>query len=300
MAFKKFVKKLKKNFSFKELTLPEAKVLAMLTVIYADEKTDMHREMGLLKAFCVFDSSLIDIDIATYIEHFNQYKENRDSLFKKLAESIHDRDEKMDLLSSAYLLASIDGSISKAEKQILHRLGNTLRMSLEDINTVEEHSEFITRTLNESHRIDKIPSAASSANLSPGEAKVLAILAVIYADEKQEVERELSILEAMFSFDREGNEVDLASIQAQFQEYQSNPGSLFEAFSNLEMEHEKRTELLSSAYVIADIDGQTSPQETAVLERLASAFRLNQEDTQKAQAHSQTLISTMKELRLLS
>ncbi|MBF0277982.1 MAG: TerB family tellurite resistance protein [SAR324 cluster bacterium] len=297
MYLKKIVKQFKQSFLSEELSLPEAKILAMLAVIYSDEKVDMSREMGLLEALCAFDHRLAGFEPSKYIQQFREYENNLDDLFEKLAESIHARDDKMDLLSSAYLLASIDGYISKEETQILHRLGNTLRMTLEDINTVTEHSEYVTNTLRSSHRVGEGHQETKSNRVSLPEAKILAMLAVINSDEKKEVNRELSLLAALCSFDAD---LDLELIHVRFQEFQNNLDHLLEILSDLKIEKTARIDLLSSAFLLAGIDGEISNKETEILERLAGVFDLTQDDILTAKSRSHSLIDTMKELRVLS
>ncbi len=297
--FKQF-KQFKQNVFSKELTFPEAKVLAMVAVIYSDEKTDLKREMGLLEALCAFDKRLFGMDIPSYIQGFQSYQNNLDTLFGKLEESIDIRDDKMDLLSSAYLLASIDGSVSKEETQILNRLGTSLRLTLEDINTVKEHTEHITKTLSTNHRIGGGKQTVDSDQISLAEAKILAMLAVIHSDGKQEDGRELSLLATLCSFGNESGDLDLEFIQKRFQEYQNNLDPLLHILSDLKIEQEAQIDLLSSAFLLAGIDSDISKEEARTLVRLSEAFNLNDEAIETAKNRAQALIDTMKELRVLS
>ncbi len=300
MGIKGILQKVKERFWTSTMDVAEAKILAMLSVIYSDDKNDIEREIGLLKALCSFDARLIDINLENQIEEFKQYGGNLDHLFNNLAEAILGRDDRIDLLSSAYLLASIDGHISKEETQLLHRLANTLRMTLEEINTVREHSQYIADTLNANHIAEEGSTDSSEVSLPLNEAKVLAMLSVIRSDHKTATNREMGLLTALCSFDKRLIAVDLKTAQEHFERYQNNLDALFLLLSETVLERSGRLELLSSAFLLARIDGQISYAEQQVLDRLAKALHMTSEDIESIESHSQTLVDTMKELRVLA
>ena len=148
-AFKNLVGRVKEQFASPELSLADAKVLAMLAVIYADQKTSTARELGLLHALCSFDQRLVGLDLETAKKRFDTYGGDLHLLFDKLAESILEPSARMDIYASAFLLASIDGVVSGEELQMLDRLNKTLRMTLEETQMVHEHSRFVIDTLKE-------------------------------------------------------------------------------------------------------------------------------------------------------
>ncbi|MBF0286752.1 MAG: TerB family tellurite resistance protein [SAR324 cluster bacterium] len=300
MFFKKMVDRFKENVLAPELTFSDAKVLAMLAVIHSDEKDEMKREMGLMEALCAFDQRLAGIAIPDYVKQFTEYGKDLDFLFEKLEDSMLSRDDKMDLLASVYLLASIDGYISKEETQILHRLAKTLRMTLEDIQTVEEHSKYITDTLNKYHLLDHETVESSSTEISLSKARILAMLAVIHSDEKSDVSRELGLMRALYSFDRSGEKLDFQEIQSSFEEYANNMDRLFQVLLTSITEKSAKFDVFSSAFLLAAIDGDISDREIQFMDRLADTLNLTDDEVVKIRHHSHSLIATMKELRILS
>ena len=85
-----------------------------------------------------------------------------------------------------------------------------------------------------------------------------------------------------------------------FQKYQNNLDQLLHILSGLNLEKDAKIDLLSSAFLLAGIDGEISQEETRTLDRLAAVFSLTNEDIQTAKNHSHALVDTMKELRVLS
>lgn len=297
--FKNWTQRVKEKFLAPELTLVDAKVFAMLAVIYSDDKAKMDQEMRLFKVLCTFDRRLSDIDVERYIEPFEKHRYNLDTLFEQLAESIFDRDRRMDLLASVSLLASIDGYISKEEAQLLDRLAKILRMTLEDIQTVEQQTQFIVKTLNEHHRFE--PSATHEGPISVADAKIVVMLLVIYADPQTEKnDRALSLLATLCTLGDQSSNYHFETLQAEYEEYKDQPTELFQILANASLSVGEKLDLLTSAYLFAQIDEGLSKVASRTILRLANALKISTETKQTAKANAQSLVDTMKELRILA
>lgn len=149
MALKTVFGKVKQSMKQREISVAEAKVMAMLAVVRSDQKSDDTREMGMMNAICSFDKRLENCNFSQIQDQFEAFQGNLESLFETLANHIHDRANRLDLFASAWLLAAVDGHVTDQESQVLDNLSKALRMQLEEIDMVKERTAFIIDTMKE-------------------------------------------------------------------------------------------------------------------------------------------------------
>ena len=144
-----WINKIKESLQTPVMTIGNAKILALLAIIHCDDKANIDREMQLFDALCVLDDRVDTSNMHNLKETFSEFEETIDELFLYISENLLERHSKINLLASAYLIASIDEYVSNKENKLLVKMGQILQLTLEEINMVLEHTAYVVECFNE-------------------------------------------------------------------------------------------------------------------------------------------------------
>ncbi len=292
-----WLRQLKQIFQETAMTLGNAKILTMLTIIYCDEKPNVDREMKLLEALCTLDDNVNPSNIKPSISTFKSLEQ--EDLFSYIAEYVNDRNDKINLLASAYLIASIDEYVSNNEQQLLVRIGQVIQLTLEEINTVLQHTAYAVKCFNEWFFLDPFTSL-SDQDVEFPEVITKALLTVIYSDNPSDVPNKIDLMRAIFSFDPRLSDVDIQDISTKI-DYQKdlNHKLIVDEISSVITDTEGQERFISYCFLISLVDGSLSEKEIALIQDLTASFGFSENTVSQLQQRAQSLISTLQELQIL-
>ena len=288
---------LKNYFRLPIMTLGNAKILTMLAIIYSDDKASIEREMQLLDALCTLDDNVHQKDMEHLMVTFHSLEQEH--LFFYIAEYITDRNSKINLMASAYLIASIDEYISNHEQKLLVKIGQILQLTLEDINMVLEHTAYAVKCFNEWFFLD-VSTSLSEQDVEFPEVITRALLKVIYADDPSDIPNKMDLMQAIFSFDPRLSNVNIQEIHSKFNQKQDfGIQQVVDEISQVITDQEGQERFISYCFLISLVDGSLSEAEIALIQALSQSFRFSEEKATQLQQRTQQLISTLQELQIL-